>query len=194
MIRNILVLPDGTELAAGTPGTSALRSLRWNCAVNAGTDLNPGSACADSIEAELWVEPGTAPGIAAGDRVELWRQPQGGERVKAGVFVAQQPVRSRRNLYRLTAYDPLSLTEKEISPWLRDHQGDFPLTLTALTGCGSAQESAAASVDVATARAAGVTGVAVTWGFRSRRILEEAGARRLISHPGELTEFLKENR
>lgn len=132
MIRNILVLPDGTELAAGTPGTSALRSLRWNCAVNAGTDLNPGSACADSIEAELWVEPGTAPGIAAGDRVELWRQPQGGERVKAGVFVAQQPVRSRRNLYRLTAYDPLSLTEKEISPWLRDHQGDFPLTLTAL--------------------------------------------------------------
>ena len=49
-------------------------------------------------------------------------------------------------------------------------------------------------VDVATARAAGVTGVAVTWGFRSRRILEEAGARRLISHPGELTEFLKENR
>ena len=46
-------------------------------------------------------------------------------------------------------------------------------------------------VDVATARAAGVTELAVTWGFRSRQVLEEAGATVLIDHPGELVDFLR---
>lgn len=46
-------------------------------------------------------------------------------------------------------------------------------------------------VDVATARAAGVTELAVTWGFRSRQVLEEAGAAVLIDHPGELVDFLR---
>lgn len=46
-------------------------------------------------------------------------------------------------------------------------------------------------VDVATAKAAGVTGLAATWGFRSRQILEEAGAGVLIDHPGELVDFLR---
>ena len=46
-------------------------------------------------------------------------------------------------------------------------------------------------VDVATARAAGVTELAVTWGVRSRQVLEEAGATVLIDHPGELVDFLR---
>ena len=46
-------------------------------------------------------------------------------------------------------------------------------------------------VDVATAKAAGVTGLAATWGFRSRQVLEEAGAGVLIDHPGELVDFLR---
>ena len=44
-------------------------------------------------------------------------------------------------------------------------------------------------VDVATAKAAGVTGLAATWGFRSRQVLEEAGAGVLIDHLGELVDF-----
>ena len=46
-------------------------------------------------------------------------------------------------------------------------------------------------VDVATAKAAGVTGLAATWGFRSRQVLEEAGAGVLIDYPGELVDFLR---
>ena len=46
-------------------------------------------------------------------------------------------------------------------------------------------------VDVATAKAAGVTGLAAAWGFRSRQVLEEAGAGVLIDHPGELVDFLR---
>lgn len=129
MIRNILALPDGSELTAGTPGQNALRSLRWTSTVNAGTDLNPGSACADSLEVEIWVAPGRTPGIAAGDELTLWRQGADGVRRKAGIFVAEQPARTRRNLYRLTAYDRMAGTEKDLSDWLRQQQDRFPLTL-----------------------------------------------------------------
>lgn len=130
MMQYLLVLPDGTELSAGTPGQNALRSLQWTHTVNAGTDLTPGSACADSLEAELWVEPGQSPGITAGQELTLYRV-EGGARTRLGIFIAESPVRGKRNLYRLTAYDRMVNTEQDLSPWLRERQGDFPMTLDA---------------------------------------------------------------
>lgn len=130
MMQYLLVLPDGTELSAGTPGQNALRSLQWTHTVNAGTDLTPGSACADSLEAELWVEPGHSPGITAGQELTLCRL-DGGTRTRLGIFIAESPVRGKRNLYRLTAYDRMVRTEQDLSPWLRDRQGNFPMTLDA---------------------------------------------------------------
>lgn len=41
-------------------------------------------------------------------------------------------------------------------------------------------------VDLKTARAAGIDCISVTWGFRSRELLEEAGAKTLITGPSEL--------
>ena len=128
MTQYLLVLPDGSELSAGTPGQNALRSLQWTHTLNAGTDLTPGSACADSLEAELWVEPGRSPGIAAGQEVTLYRV-NGTARTRLGIFVAETPTRGKRNLYRLTAYDRMVNTERDLSPWLRDRQGDFPMAL-----------------------------------------------------------------
>lgn len=130
MIQYLLILPDGTELSAGTPGQNALRSLQWTHTVNAGTDLTPGSACADSLEAELWVEPGQSPGITAGQELTLYRV-EGSTRTRLGIFIAESPVRGKRNLYRLTAYDRMVNTEQDLSPWLRERQGDFPMTLDA---------------------------------------------------------------
>lgn len=130
MMQYLLVLPDGTELSAGTPGQNALRSLQWTHTVNAGTDLTPGSACADSLEAELWVEPGQSPGITAGQELTLYRV-EGSTRTRLGIFIAESPVRGKRNLYRLTAYDRMVNTEQDLSPWLRERQGDFPMTLDA---------------------------------------------------------------
>ena len=46
-------------------------------------------------------------------------------------------------------------------------------------------------VDVETARRAGVTGVGVTWGFRSRDVLEKAGAVHIIDTPQELMKIMK---
>ncbi|EFB74805.1 hypothetical protein [Subdoligranulum variabile] len=130
MIQYLLVLPDGSELSSGVPGRNALRSLQWTHTVNAGTDLTPGSACADSLEAELWVEPGRSPGITAGQELTLCRV-EGATRTRLGIFVAETPTRGKRNLYRLTAYDRMVRTEQDLSPWLRERQGDFPMTLDA---------------------------------------------------------------
>lgn len=46
-------------------------------------------------------------------------------------------------------------------------------------------------VDVFTAHNAGVPCVGVTWGFRSREVLAEAGADFLIDHPMELMDILR---
>lgn len=128
MMQYLLVLPDGSELSAGTPGENALRSLSWTHTVNAGTDLTPGSACADSLEAELWVEPGKTPGIAAGQELTLFRVEEN-TRTKLGIFVAESPRRGKRNLYRLTAYDRMVNTERDLSGWLRQQQENFPMPL-----------------------------------------------------------------
>ncbi len=45
-------------------------------------------------------------------------------------------------------------------------------------------------VDLATAQNAGIDSVAVLWGFRDRRLLEEKGAKIFVSTPGELTRLL----
>jgi phosphoglycolate phosphatase len=41
-------------------------------------------------------------------------------------------------------------------------------------------------IDVATAKSAGCISIAVTWGFRERELLEQAGAEFIIDHPAEL--------
>jgi phosphoglycolate phosphatase len=46
-------------------------------------------------------------------------------------------------------------------------------------------------VDMETARNAGCFPLGVSWGFRSRRVLEEAGAARIIERPLELLELFK---
>jgi phosphoglycolate phosphatase len=45
------------------------------------------------------------------------------------------------------------------------------------------------SVDILTARAAGMRSVGVLWGFRDRAELEEAGADHVIAHPRELLDL-----
>lgn len=45
-------------------------------------------------------------------------------------------------------------------------------------------------VDLKTARAAGIDCISVAWGFRSRELLEEAGAKTLITKPSELIKLV----
>jgi phosphoglycolate phosphatase len=49
-------------------------------------------------------------------------------------------------------------------------------------------------IDIETARAAECHALGVSWGFRSREVLEKAGAQRIIDSPAELLSLIKETR
>ena len=131
MDKTILVLSDGTELCGGGPG-DAVVSLTHRSAVNSGQELTIGSACSDSIEAELWCEPGGSLRITEGDTITCYRQSPGGARTKVGVFRAEKPTRTKRSTYKITAYDGMSRLDADFSAWLYAHQSSFPLSLTAV--------------------------------------------------------------
>lgn len=131
MDKTILVLADGTELCGGGPG-DAVVSLTHRSAVNSGQELTIGSACSDSIEAELWCEPGGSLRITEGDAITCYRQAANGVRTKIGVFRAEKPTRTKRSTYKITAYDGMSRLDADFSAWLYAHQSSFPLSLTAV--------------------------------------------------------------
>ena len=125
------MLSDGTELCGGGPG-DAVVSLTHRSAINSGQELNIGSACSDSIEAELWCEPGGSLRITEGDAITCYRQAANGVRTKIGVFRAEKPTRTKRSTYKITAYDGMSRLDADFSAWLYAHQSSFPLSLTAV--------------------------------------------------------------
>lgn len=128
MLQPILTLPSGTELKGGSPG-SAVKSLTLHTAVNAGQEFAIGSAFSDYIEAEIWADPGGSLQITAGDALTYYRQDDAGNRTKVGVFYAEKPTRTKRNSYKVTAYDTMSKLDADFSSWLRANQARFPKTI-----------------------------------------------------------------
>lgn len=128
MLQPILTLPSGTELKGGSPG-SAVKSLTLHTAVNAGQEFAIGSAFSDYIEAEIWADPGGSLQITAGDALTYYRQDDAGNRTKVGVFYAEKPTRTKRNSYKVTAYDTMSKLDTDFSGWLRANQAQFPKTI-----------------------------------------------------------------
>ena len=128
MYQPILTLSSGTELKGGSPG-SAMKSLTLHTAVNAGQEFTIGSAFSDYIEAEIWADPGGSLQITAGDALTLYRQDDAGNRTKVGVFYAEKPTRTKRNSYKVTAYDTMSKLDADFSGWLRANQAQFPKTI-----------------------------------------------------------------
>ena len=128
MLQPILTLPSGTELKGGSPG-SAVKSLTLHTAVNAGQEFTIGSAFSDYIEAEIWADPGGSLQITAGDALTYYRQDDAGNRTKVGVFYAEKPTRTKRNSYKVTAYDTMSKLDTDFSGWLHANQAQFPKTI-----------------------------------------------------------------
>ena len=128
MYQPILTLSSGTELKGGSPG-SAVKSLTLHTAVNAGQEFTIGSAFSDYIEAEIWADPGGSLQITAGDALTYYRQDDAGSRTKVGVFYAEKPTRTKRNSYKVTAYDNMSKLDADFSGWLHANQAQFPKTI-----------------------------------------------------------------
>ena len=128
MLQPILTLPSGTELKGGSPG-SAVKSLTLHTAVNAGQEFTIGSAFSDYIEAEIWADPDGSLQITAGDALTYYRQDDAGNRTKVGVFYAEKPTRTKRNSYKVTAYDTMSKLDADFSGWLHANQAQFPKTI-----------------------------------------------------------------
>ena len=128
MYYPVLLLPNGTELKGGSPG-SAVKNLTLHTAVNAGQEFAIGSAYSDYIEAEIWADPGGSLQITAGDALTYYRLDDAGSRTKVGVFYAEKPTRTKRNSYKVTAYDTMSKLDADFSGWLRANQAQFPKTI-----------------------------------------------------------------
>ena len=128
MYYSVLLLPNGTELKGGEAG-STLKALTLHTAVNAGQEFTIGSAFSDYIEAEIWADPGGSLQITAGDALTYYRQDDAGSRTKVGVFYAEKPTRTKRNSYKVTAYDTMSKLDADFSGWLRANQAQFPKTI-----------------------------------------------------------------
>ena len=128
MYQSVLLLKDGTELTGGSPG-SAVKSLTLHTAVNAGQEFTIGSAFSDYIEAEIWADPDGSLQITAGDALTYYRQDDAGNRTKVGVFYAEKPTRTKRNSYKITAYDTMSKLDADFSGWLHANQAQFPKTI-----------------------------------------------------------------
>ena len=128
MYYSVLRLPNGTELKGGEAG-STLKALTLHTAVNAGQEFTIGSAFSDYIEAEIWADPGGSLQITAGDALTYYRQDDAGNRTKVGVFYAEKPTRTKRNSYKVTAYDTMSKLDADFSGWLRANQAQFAKTI-----------------------------------------------------------------
>lgn len=128
MYQSVLRLKDGTELTGGAAG-NAIKSITLHTAVNSGQEFTIGSAFSDYIEAEIWADPGGSLQITAGDALTLYRQDDAGNRTKVGVFYAEKPTRTKRNSYKVTAYDNMSKLDADFSGWLHANQAQFPKTI-----------------------------------------------------------------
>lgn len=132
MLKNLIVLPDGTELFSGRSGTNALQSVTLTQQVNAGAELTLGSACANMLEATLLTAEGGL-NIAPGMELMLYKVAEDGARTKLGLFTAEKPTRPSANTYKITAYDRISWLDRDLTDWLESLNG-WPYSLLEFAG------------------------------------------------------------
>ena len=127
MLKNLIVLPDGTELFSGTNGGNALQSVTLTQQINSGTELTLGSVCAGMLEATV-ITPAGGLTIQPGMELTLYKVDDNGERTKIGLFTTETPTRPSANRYQITAYDRISRLDRDLTDWL-ESLSQWPYTL-----------------------------------------------------------------
>ena len=126
MLKNIIVLPDGTEISSGLDTRFTIQSVTLTESVNSGTELTPGSVCCSALEAQC-ITPGGGLSVTVGTEVLLYKE-QDGVRTKVGTFTLEAPERPGPNTYKLVAYDRISWLNKDLTAWLDSLDG-WPYSL-----------------------------------------------------------------
>ena len=127
MLKNLIVLPDGTELFSGEGTVNAIRSVKLTQQVNTGPELTLGSACANMLEATLITPKGNLT-VAPGTELTLYKVSEDGTRTKVGLFTTEKPTRPSQNAYKITAYDRVSWLDRDLTEWLESLQ-EWPYSL-----------------------------------------------------------------
>lgn len=127
MVRNLIVLPDGTEIASGLGAKHTIQSTTVTCSVNTGTELTPGSVCSNALEAKFFT-PGGNLNISFGTEVSLYKVADDDTRARVGLFTLEAPERPSKNTYRITAYDRVSWLDRDLTVWLSSLDG-WPYSL-----------------------------------------------------------------
>ena len=122
MLKNLIVLPDGTEIFSGEGTVNALQKVTITQKVNMGRELTLGSICANMLEATL-ITPAGGLTIAAGTELTLYKVDDNGSRTRVGLFTTEQPTRPSANRYKITAYDRVSWLDRDMTKLLESLNG-----------------------------------------------------------------------
>ena len=128
MLKNILILPDGTRLSSGSGG-AAITALQLTRCINSREELTLGSACAAMLEAKLLLPQGLQ--LQGGEELTLYKEDEKGQLWCEGVFVTQKPERTGLYSYKLTAFDRMVYTDRDMTQWLAG-LNQWPYTLQQL--------------------------------------------------------------
>lgn len=132
MFKNLIVLPDGTEIGSGAGTVNAIKSHTLTACVNDSNELSIGSVCANVLEMKLF-SPGGNLSLTAGDEVTLYKVDDAGNRVKNGIFVLEKPTRPTANTTKITGYDRVIKLDKDLTAWLKGLTG-WPYSLSTFAG------------------------------------------------------------
>lgn len=119
MVKNIIYMPDGTEVSSGSK--YAIKSSSFVRCVNSGDELTIGSTCANKAEFVIF-DPGAKLSVKAGQEITVYRE-EGTTRKKVGVYVLEKPSRPSANTLKLVGYDRVVKLEKDLTEWLDSLDG-----------------------------------------------------------------------
>lgn len=120
-MKNILILPDGSEISSGPNTTNALTWVEETESVNIGEDLVIGSAYANKIKARI-LTPFGGLTVNAGDEVILVKEDDG-VRTQCGIYVMEKPERSSAHSTQFTGYNRIVKLDKDLGQWLNSLTG-----------------------------------------------------------------------
>ena len=127
MLKNLILLPDGTEIFSGADAVNAIARVQLTQKVNAGAQLKLGSVCTGVLEAEL-LTPAGGLHIPVGTELTLYKVDDGGNREQVGLFTVEKALRPSPNRYLITAYDRVRQLDRDLTEWLENLTG-WPYTL-----------------------------------------------------------------